>query len=209
MDITDIVHKWITGSYNSTWPNGILNNGLILKYSGSYESSSAYRGDLKFFSSNTHTIYPPKLEVKWDDHVTITGDVTGSLQELDVSGDSDNTLYMLRLRDKYKETEKAKFRVMGRKRFVQKTFSTSVQTESGSYIPEKSGSYSIVDLATGETVIPFSSFTTMSCDTTSPYFQQDMGGFYPQRVYKILVKVDQDDGQKIIYDDNFEFKIKR
>ena len=116
---------------------------------------------------------------------------------------------MLRLRDKYKETEKAKFRVMGRKRFVQKTFSTAVQTESCSYIPEKSGSYSIVDVATGETIIPFSDYTKLSCDSTSNYFIQWLNGFYPDRVYKILYKLKYDDGQEQIFDENFEFKVKR
>jgi hypothetical protein len=210
MDVTRIVYNMLTGSTSNSY---IPNNGFLLKFSGSQETVNASEetifGNLKFFSTQTHTVYPPKLEVKWDDHITITGNVTGSLQELDVSGNSDNTLYMLRLRDKYKETEKAKFRVMGRKRFVQKTFSTAVQTESGSHIPEKSGSYSIVDVATGETIIPFSEYTYLSCDSTSNYFIQYLNGFNPDRVYKIIYKLTYDDNQELIFDDNFEFKVVR
>ena len=76
---------------------------------------------------------------------------------------------------------------------------------AGSYFAEGSASYSIVDLATNESVVPFSAYTTMSCDTVSPYFMQDLNGFEPNRAYKILIKVKHNDDQKIIYDDDFEF----
>ena len=99
--------------------------------------------------------------------------------------------------------------VAGRERYVQKTFSTSIHRASGSFIPEDSGSYSILDVATGETIIPFSAYTSMSCDSTSNYFNQWMDGFEPDRYYKILIKVKYDDKQEQIFDDNFEFKVKR
>jgi len=76
---------------------------------------------------------------------------------------------------------------------------------SGSYFTEGSTSYSIIDLATNESIVPFSAYTTMSCDTISPYFTQDLNGFEPNRAYKIMIKVNHDDGQRIIYDDDFEF----
>ena len=60
-------------------------------------------------------------------------------------------------------------------------------------------------MATNESVVPFSAYTTMSCDTVSPYFKQDLNGFEPNRAYKILVKVNHNDNQTIIYDDDFEF----
>ena len=93
--------------------------------------------------------------------------------------------------------------------YIQKTFSTSVQTASGSFIPEDSGSYSIIDMATGETVIPFSDYTKLSCDSTSNYFIQWLDGFGADRVYKILFKLKYDDGQEQIFDNNFEFKVTR
>ena len=121
---------------------------------------------------------------------------------------------MIGLRDSYKENDKIKFRVAARKRYIQKTFSTSVQTASGSYIPEGSGSYSIIDIATGETIVPFedidnTSYTKLSCDSKSNYFIQWLNGFYPDRMYKIIYKIKYDDGQEQIFDNDFEFKIKR
>lgn len=198
-DVTKLLQAHMDGA--------LTNYGYLIKLSGSRETSSGSFEDLKFFSSDTHTIYNPKIEFKYDDHVVITGSVTGSLNALDLTGATENLLYKKSFRDSYNHEETVKFRFGARSRYITKTFSTSVQTVSGSFIPEGSGSYSIVDMATGETVVPFSSFTSMSCDSTSPYFIQDMGGFYPQRVYKILVQVDHDDGQKIIYDDNFEFTV--
>tara|TARA_Y100000361_G_scaffold8973_1_gene7291 strand:+ start:7830 stop:7979 length:150 start_codon:yes stop_codon:yes gene_type:complete len=49
----------------------------------------------------------------------------------------------------------------------------------------------------------------MSVDLNGNYFNQWLDGFYPDRVYKILLKVKYDDGQEQIFDDGFEFKVKR
>jgi hypothetical protein len=213
MDVTRIVKNWITGSTSNSY---IPNNGFLLRFSGSQElgsgsggvESEEIYGNLKFFSSQTHTIYPPKLEVRWDDSSESTG--SKDYSELDVTGASDNYLYMIGLRDKYRETEKVKFRVGSRKQYVQKTFLTSVQTVSASHIPlSATASYSIMDVATGETIIPFSDYTKLSHDATSTYFIQWMNGFQPNRVYKIIYKLNYTDNQEQIFDNNFEFKITR
>jgi len=204
MDVTDIVNNWLNGTNT--------NHGFLLRFSQSQETDNQTFAQLKFFSSNTNTIYTPKLEVRWDDHVIATGSATGSLNALNVNGEVDQYLYIKRLRDSYKENEKVKFRVGARKRYIQKTFSTSVQTVSQSYVPEKSGSYSIVDIATGETIVPFkdntdTTYSYLSCDVSGSYFTQWMNTFQPNRVYKILLKLTTDDNQEYIYDDDFEFKV--
>tara|TARA_Y100001963_G_C6779645_1_gene449186 strand:- start:739 stop:1983 length:1245 start_codon:yes stop_codon:yes gene_type:complete len=229
MDVTNIVYKWISGSAGTTYPNGISNNGFILirgdgypdrEYTASLVDSNQEndnsRQDLKFFSRNTNTIYPPKLEVRWNDSVGIStgvseeGNYTSSFTALDMSGKTDNYIYMRGLRPQYKETETVKFRVGARKRFIGKTFSTSVQNITGSYISDTSGSYSIRDLSTDEIIIPFSEYTYLSLDSGSMYFKQDLNTFQPGRVYKILIRVKYDDNQEIIYDDDsFQFKIVR
>jgi hypothetical protein len=207
MNVTAIVNNWLNGTHSPL--GAVPNYGFLLRFSGSQETDSTTFGQLKFFSKNTHTIYAPKLEVRWDDHTIITGSATGSLNQITMSGGTDNYLYMKNLKESYKESDKVKFRVGARKQYIQKTFSTSVQTKSGSFIPEDSGSYSIVDMATGETVIPFSDYTKLSCDSTSNYFIQWFNGFYPDRAYKILFKLKYDDSQEQIFDNNFEFIVKK
>ena len=126
MDITTMAKKWF-GGVNE-------NYGLLLRLSGSRESSTGSFEDLKFFSRQTNTIYSPKLEVQWDDSTHSFG----SLTPLDVSGNSENYLYRLHAREAYKENETVKFRFGARKRYIDKSFSTSVQTVSGSYLGEGS-----------------------------------------------------------------------
>jgi len=204
MDITDIVNKWLNGT--ST------NYGLLLRFSGSQETDSQTFGKLKFFSYQTHTIYPPKLEVRWDNHTAASGSNTGSLSALDVTGNENVYLYLKGLRDKYKEGEKAKFRIGARKQYIAKTYSTSVQTTSPRYVPEKSGSYSIIDSSTGETIVPFediknNTYTYLSCDVSGSYFTQWLNSFQSNRIYKILLKLKTNDGQELIFDDDYEFKV--
>ena len=187
----------------------LRNHGIMLRFTGSQETNTENFAQLKFFSSNTNTIYSPKLEFRWDDHIPATSSNTGSLISLDTTGSVDNYIYQIRNKYEYKEDEKVKFRFGARKRYIQKSFNTSVQEVSGSYIPFKSGSYSIVDAATGEIKVPFSSYTSMSCDSTSNYFNQWLTGFEADRIYKILIKVKYDDKQEQIFDNDFEFKIKR
>tara|TARA_Y100000592_G_scaffold34121_1_gene54248 strand:- start:20995 stop:22110 length:1116 start_codon:yes stop_codon:yes gene_type:complete len=202
MDVSRIVNGWFDNTND--------NYGFLLRFSGSQETNTSTFGQLKFFSRNTHTIYAPKLQVRWDDHSPCTGSNTGSLTQLTMSGGVENYIYPIGFKESYKETEKVKFRFGARKRYIQKTFSTSVQTISGSFIPEGSGSYSIIDKATGETVVPFDDdYTKLSCDVTSNYFTQWLNGFEPDRAYKILIKVKYDDKQEHIFDDDFEFIIRR
>ena len=198
MDVTDICKGWMSGSNK--------NYGFMIMFSGSQETDETTSGQLKFFSRNTHTIYSPKLEVRWDDSNHLSPG-TMTLNKLDHTGSVDNYVYPIGLRDKYKESEKVRFRFGARKRYIQKSFTTSVQAVSGSYINGGSGSYSIKDLATGDTIIPFSSATTMSYDNTSNYFEQWMNTFEPNRAYKILIKIKYDDGQEVIHDNDFEFKV--
>jgi len=197
VEVTDMVNMWLSGEEE--------NYGMLVRFSGSQETDSTTFGHLKFFSKDTHTIYQPKLEVRWNDSSFSTGNLT----ELTMSGLADNFLYMKGLREEYRENERVKFRVGARKRYIQKTFSTSVQTVTGSFITQGSGSYAIKDIATNEYIVPFSAFTSMSCDSDSNYFNQFLDGFYPDRAYRIQLKLKYDDGQEQIFDNDFDFIVKR
>mgnify|MGYP003132164403 CR=1 FL=1 len=204
VEVTNMVNMWLQGQSTKG------NQGMLIRFNSTQETDSTHFGHLKFFSRNTHTIFSPRLEVRWDD----SSFSTGSLNELTMSGLTDNFLYMKGLREEYKVGERVKFRVGARKRYIQKTFSNSVQTVTGSYITQGSGSYAIKDVATDEFIVPFedfqgTSYTKLSCDSDSNYFIQYLDGFYPDRVYKILLKLKYDDGQEQIFDNDFEFIVKR
>tara|TARA_Y100001973_G_scaffold104431_1_gene174322 strand:+ start:79 stop:1206 length:1128 start_codon:yes stop_codon:yes gene_type:complete len=193
LDITDIVNRHLEGT---------ANRGILIKFSGSYEDDGTPL-NLKFFSRNTHTIYQPKLEVRWNDcnYTLPTG-----YNYITMSGELENHIFIRGLQSKYRESERVRFRIGCRKKYTTRTFTESMLTSSF-YIPKGSGSYSIVDSATNEDIVPFGAYTSMSADTTSMYFDQWMNGFEPGRYYKILFKLKYDDGQEVIIDNSDEFKV--
>ena len=193
VEVSDYVTEWLDGTR--------VNNGLIIKKSKSDEQSTKKFGSIKFFSSDTNTIYPPVLEVRWDD---VTFD-TGSLQAL--TGD-DIILYVKNLSAEYKESSKAKIRVHGRDRFPQRTFSSTSNYNLIKYLPTTSY-YSVVDSQTEQVIIPFdTTYTKIGCDDSGNYFNFWFNGLQPERFYKFIFRVDQG-GTTKYYDDNFYFKVIR
>ena len=207
LDVTTIVQKWSSSLFaGQTYPTGITNNGFILRHPNSVETNtSSSFGEMQYFSSDTDTVYPPSLTFRWDDS-SFDDNVTGSMASLTMSGELENHIFIKGLQPKYRESEKVRFRIGCRKKYVQKTFTESVLTSSF-YIPEGSSSYSVIDVGTNTSVVPFSAYTSMSCDSTSMYFDQWLNTFEPGRYYKVLFKLKYDDGQEVIIDNDEEFKV--
>jgi hypothetical protein len=211
MDVTDIVNKWLG--------KVVPNEGFMLKRSGSVgnsgsaeEANTTRYGNFLFFGRETHTIYQPKLEVVWDDSKW----VTGSLSALSSANLEDMVLYMRSLRPEYKEKSKVKFRVIGRERYPEKSYSTGqYQTghQSVKYLPSGSTYYQIKDAYTEEVIIPFGSGSVVSCDSTSNYFNMWMNGLQPERFYRIEYKIVSGSGTADetveFYDEKHSFKVVR
>jgi len=193
MDVTDVVNTWLSGT--------VPNEGFILKHTRAVEEDVNDYGILKFFSTDTSTIYPPKLEMVWDD----SSFVTGSLTELT---NEDIVLYMKGLRPEYKQNSRIKFRVVGRERHPAKTFSTSSQYTTVKYLPTSSFSYSIRDTETMETIIPFGDYTKISCDSSGNYFIVWLDGLQAERYYEITYRVSGSDTIQY-FEDNYTFKLVR
>jgi len=193
VEVTDYVSEWIDGTRT--------NNGFIIKKSKTDEQSTTKFGSIKFFSSDTNTIYPPVLEVRWDD----SSFVTGSLDALD---SDDIILYVKNLGTEYKESSKGKIRVFGRERFPARTFSTTSNYTLVKYLPTTTY-YSVVDAETEQVIIPFdTNYTKLSCDSEGNYFKFWFNGLQPERFYKFIFRVDQN-GTTRYFDDNFFFKVVR
>ena len=226
MDVTSLVKNHIYSG--STFPN----YGFILKRenvptsqslhsifdptlaTGSAEHDTSVQGNLKFFSRETNTIFPPKLEVEWDD----SSWNTGSLSALSATDLDRLKVYFQNLKPEYKEKSKVKFRVVGRELYPTRGFDTTPAALTVKYLPSGSrtlqqGSYySVKDAETEDVIIPFSTGSIISCDSTSNYFNLWMDGFQPERRYRFEIKVVSGSGAEqtsMIYDDDFTFKVVR
>ena len=162
------------------------NNGYLIQRSGSQETDGVRYGSLKFFSAETHTIYSPRLEVKWDDSTH----ATGSLKALT----ADNIIVKgTNIKSEYKEKSKIRIRLKGCEQYPTKSYATSTYSNSGyttQYLNATSY-YSIIDMATGETIIHFdTSYTKISCDSQGNYFNLWTHSLLPERVYGIEVRLD-------------------
>ena len=181
---------------------------------GSAEGSSDPLGHLIYFSRETHTIYPPKLEVEWDD----SSWNTGSLSALGSTDLDRLKVYFNNLKPEYKEKSKVKFRITGRELYPTRGFDTTPAALTVKYLPSGSQSigqgtyYSVKDAETEDTIIPFGTGSIVSCDSTGNYFNLWMDGFMPERGYRFLIKVVSGSGANqtsMIYDDNYEFRVVR
>ena len=214
--------KFLINLYSSSlFPN----NGFLVKRESLYtssvdfsfnpggdttkdESSSTRLGNLKFFSTDTHTIYPPKLEVVWDD----SSWSTGSLSALSSSDLERLKIYFQNLRQEYQEKSIVKLRVVGRELYPTTTFATTPSELTIKYLPSASVFYSVRDAETEEVIIPFGSGSAISCDSTSNFFNIQMDAFQAERNYRFLVQVVSGSGASKeinIYDDEFEFRVVR
>ena len=199
--VTDIVKVWYSSSKSIGGYTNIVNDGFMVKWEEPLEfmTASAIQPIMQFYSVDTNTIYPPQLEIKWDDQSFETGSLP-PIQTTDmyVALDSNPGIF-------YSESIN-RFRLNVRPEFPTRTFQTSSIDTINHYLP--SGSlYSVKDLDTHEVLIEFDNeFTKISCDEQSNYFDIYMNGLQPERYYKILIQTEVS-GSTIVKDDNYYFKV--
>jgi hypothetical protein len=192
MDVKGIVQRWLSGS--------LPNEGFILKYSSSLENDTNDYGQLKFFSKETYTIHQPKLVVSWDDQ-TIT---TGSLQPLDVIS-NEVVVRVKNLNSEYKVDSVKKLRIVGREKYPIKTFTNTFSYNDVKYLPITTY-YQVKDLLSDDIIIPFSSHSKVSCDTSGNFIEFNFSNWEVNRAYKLEFKM-VSDGDEIFYDDDITFNI--
>lgn len=194
MDVTPIVRKWVTGS------GRFENDGMLLKFSNEIESSQQTLSTLKFFATDSNTIYVPRLHVVWDDSTFVTGSLTAA--------DLDNLVINVKLKKNYSEDEKTQVRIYANTRYPVKTYTTQSHYTQNYYLPTSSY-YEIRDAHTDEVIIPFNTTgSKIGCDGTSSYFNIWMDSFQPERFYRVVVKIDSNNTTQI-FDNNYYFKVTR
>lgn len=195
IDVTNTVTAWYSQS--------IYNDGFIIKQSESDEFivDESKRVEFKYFSVDTNTIYPPQLEFKWDDSTFNTGSSTQTIIDT-----ADLVATLPNNSGVYQPSSVQRFRISTRPQFPTRVFTTSSFYTTNYYLPTASF-WSIKDLDTNEVVIDFdSTYTKISADIKSSYFDLYMNGLEPERYYQILIKTTLDGNTKIL-DDKYYFKV--
>jgi len=192
MDVTSTVRAWISGTLN--------NSGFIIKRSDADEQSTDELGSLKFFSKDTHTIYGPGLEMRYNDSVYHT---THSL----VDFDDEVVVNLTNLRTQYGEGDKARFNILVRPKYPNRSFATS-SNYLDTYQLISSSFYSIRDAYTNNVIIPFDEANTIiSADNKGSYFKLNLDGLIAERYYRVLIKSKIDSTEQHIFDNNWIFKV--
>jgi len=193
-EVTNIVKEWLTGS--------IANNGFIIKRTTEDENSSQHLGKLSFFSKDSHTIYIPKINIKWDQS---THTDTGSLQIVD----KDCVVYLPNIKKEYNNNIKARFRVKTRDQYPKFSYVTSSYYSYVKRLPTSSF-YAIKDSITEEYIVPFNEeFTKLSTDSQGNYFDLYTSTLMPERYYTVVLKVRHQDGTEQVINNGYHFKVVR
>ena len=210
LDVTSIITKFSASYSNESYPTAIPNYGFILKYpQTSEEFSSGSYGDLKYFSVDTHTIYPPKLAFKWDDSTIDISTVNGEIfRSTAILPNESLNVSLYNSKKEYNINEVVTFKLHIREKYPTRQFTTSSNYLEPGYFKTTSY-YSIRDAHTEEIIIPFDdNYTKLSADSDGMFFRLYMNGLQPERYYRILLKSTNDFGTTI-FDDNYHFKVVR
>lgn len=173
MNITNIVNGWFSGA--------IPNYGVMLKHPEAIEENTGSFIDLKFFSVDTHTIYPPCIELRWDDsnYYPIGSNYVLNDQITVTLGNNPG---------QFKQGSVYKFRTSVRDTYPKRQFTTSSIYLESKYLSQDSY-WAIQDLKTNEMIVDFDEqYTKISADSVSNYFTIYMNGLEPERFYRILIK---------------------
>jgi hypothetical protein len=194
----------VTNTVNAWNSSSIANYGFILKHSSSIEFTTSSKFETKYFSDTTHTIYPPALEIRWNDFTYNAG--SQSVMDSDLYyaslGNNKNT---------YQQDSVQRFDIKVRAKYPPRLFQTSSFGYAlVNYALPSSSYWSIKDLDTEEIVVDYdTTYTKISCDPSGSYFNVYMNGLEPERYYKLLFKSVLSNGEVIVFDENYYFKVIR
>ena len=194
-DVKNIVSAW----YSSSIPN----NGFIVKQASNEEfiNNLDVQVEMKFFSIDTNTIYPPQLEFRWNDHRFNTGSATNTIINTALL-----TCTLAENPGVFFLDSVNRFRINCRPTYPPRVYQTASIYTTNYYLPQNSY-WAIKDLDTNDVIVDFDdTYTKISADNQSSYFDVYMNGLEPERYYKILLKTTVG-GSTIILDDNYYFKI--
>jgi len=134
--VTNVIKNWYSESVGAA---GLPNDGFIIKQDSTTEFKVDDRVELKYFSVDTNTIYPPHLEFRWNDYSYITSSTIATITDPQcIIGVSNNT-------SEYFQDSIQRFRLSVRPQFPPRVFQTSSFYTTNYYLPTASY-YAIKDV---------------------------------------------------------------
>ena len=196
-DISIDVTRAVEQINNTTLPN----NGFILKLQDNLEYNTTSSIRLKYYSADTNTIYPPSLNIKWDDSIYLPGSLPTLATTISTVNISNN-------KGKYVDNGTQRFRITAKPKYPVRTFTTSSIYLLNYALPIETY-WGLRDENTEEMIVDFDiNFTKVSCDANGGFFDIYMDGLQPERYYRILVKTVLD-GSSVVIDNQNIFKVVR
>ncbi len=192
VDVTNILRPFVSQSLQNTF------YGLALRFPTGDEQDSTNKGNIKVFSTQTHTIHQPTLEIVWDTQTVITGSLL-PIPTLNVKVVASN------LRETYTKGDVDKVTFVVRDQYPLKSFDSVLRYKNKYYLPTSSY-FSIVDAQSNTTIIPFDNYSKVNTDTSGSYVILDTSPLYSGRFYTLKLKVVNGDYSRII-DTNTLFKV--
>ena len=193
LNVTNIIRARYTGSISS--------DGFLIKQRVEFIDNKDVQPELKYFSRDTHTIYPPSLQFSWRDYTWNTGSSSQTILNTLPA-----TLTLAQNPGTFYPQSYNRFRINARPEYPAQLWQTSSIYTNNYYLPTASY-WAIKDLDTNEMVVDFDTqFTQLNADATSSYFDVYMNGLEPERYYAILIKTDIA-GTVQVFDDQYYFKV--
>lgn len=190
-NVSPIVHAHLSGS--------IENNGILIKWDNSQETSPDTEGLISIYSRESYTVFLPKLIALWDD-ADLSG--TGSFSE--VVGENSFNINFTNLKSQYFEGEKPTLRLSVRDLYpISYSYSASAYENVSKRLPVNSF-YCITDSVTDSIILDYDTYNRVGCDSRGNYIKLDMNCFQPERYYYISIKSEFDSGE-VVYSQNIAF----
>jgi hypothetical protein len=175
IDVTDILRPFVSQSLQDTF------YGIALQFPITDETNNLNKGNIKVFSTQTHTIHQPTLEITWDSQTFNTGSLL-TIPSVDVKIVPNNVPSV------YTKGDVVRIGLTVRDQYPLRSFDSTLRYKNKYYLPSSSY-YSIVDLQSNTTVIPFDNFSKVDCDTSGSYVVLDTSPLYKGRFYGLKLKV--------------------
>jgi hypothetical protein len=191
IDVTNLIQPIVSGTNTNPW------NGLLIKFPDYDETSSLNKGNIKFFSSNTHTIFAPTLEVSYVDQVF----VTGSLKPIT---NKNVTVLPRNLKESYTQGEIDKIQLVVRDKYPDRRFDAIQRYRTQYYLPSESY-FRIRDTVSDVILYDFDQYSALNCDASGSYFLLNTSQLEVNRYYTVDLKVKS--GNLVFFPD-FEYTFK-